>query len=102
MKVNPEDARALYMAANGLVALGDRKRGEVYVQRALKASPEDPMLLYNVGCVYSLLGRCEDALECLDRAAARGVTQKGWYENDSDLAPLRAHPRFRQLLASLP
>jgi adenylate cyclase len=60
------------------------------------------MLLYNVGCVYSLLGRCEDALECLDQAASRGVTQKGWYENDSDLVPLRDHPRFQQLLARLP
>ena len=102
LKVNPEDARALYMAANGLVALGDRTRGEAYVQRALDARPEDPMLLYNVGCVYSLLGRREDALECLDQAASRGVTQKGWYENDSDLAPLRDHPRFQQLLARLP
>jgi hypothetical protein len=60
------------------------------------------MLLYNAGCVYSLLGHREDALECLDQAAARGVTQKGWYENDSDLAPLRDRPRFQQLLARLP
>jgi TolB-like protein/Flp pilus assembly protein TadD len=102
LKVNPADARALYLAANGLVAIGDRERGEAYVQRALDALPDDPMLLYNVGCVYSLLGRFEEALECLDQAAARGVTQKGWYEKDSDLAPLRDHPRFQQLLARLP
>jgi adenylate cyclase len=102
MKVNPEDARALYMAANGLVALGDKARGQAYARRALDTRPEDPMLLYNVGCIYSMLGRCEDALECLDKAAARGLTQRGWYENDSDLAPLRDHPRFQQLLARLP
>jgi TolB-like protein/tetratricopeptide (TPR) repeat protein len=102
LKVNPQDVRALYMAANGLVALGDRERGEAYVQRALDVRPEDPMSLYNVGCVYSLLGRCEDALEHLEQAAARGVTQKGWYENDSDLTALREHPRFQQLLARLP
>lgn len=101
LKVNPENARALYMAANGLVALGDKERGEAYLHRALAARPEDPMLLYNVGCIYALLGRCEEALECLDQAAARGVTQKGWYENDSDLAPLRGHPRFQKLLAKL-
>jgi tetratricopeptide (TPR) repeat protein len=102
LKVNPEDARALYMAANGLVALGDAVRGEAYAQRALDARPEDPVLLYNVGCIYSLLGRNEDALECLHQAATNGVTQKGWYENDRDLAPLRDHPRFQQLLARLP
>jgi TolB-like protein/thioredoxin-like negative regulator of GroEL len=102
LKVNPEDARALYMAANGLVALGDAVRGEAYAQRALDARPEDPVLLYNVGCIYSLLGRNEDALECLHQAATNGLTQKGWYENDRDLAPLRDHPRFQQLLARLP
>jgi TolB-like protein/cytochrome c-type biogenesis protein CcmH/NrfG len=102
MKVNPEDARALYMTANGLVALGDTARGQVYAQRALDTRPDDPMLLYNVGCIYSMLGRCDDALECLSQAAARGLTQRGWYENDSNLAPLRTHPRFQQLLARLP
>jgi TolB-like protein/Flp pilus assembly protein TadD len=102
LKVNPTDARALYLAANGLVALGDRERGETYIQRALDARSDDPMLLYHAGRVYSLLGRCEDALERLDQAAARGVTQKGWYENDSGLAPLRGHPRFQRLLARLP
>ena len=102
LKVNPEDARALYLAANGLVAMGDRARGEAYVQRARDVRPEDPVLLYNAGCIYSLLGRFELALECLAQAAAHGVTQKGWYENDSDLTPLRADPRFQKLLASLP
>jgi tetratricopeptide (TPR) repeat protein len=102
LKVNPDDARALYMAANGLVALGEMSRGEAYAQRALDSRPEDPMLLYNVGCIYSMLGRCEDALECLGQAAARGLTQRGWYENDSNLAPLHGHPRFQQLLARLP
>lgn len=102
MKVNPEDARAIYMAANGLAALGDRERSQNYVERALVMRPGDAMLLYNAGCIYSLLGLCEDALDCLDRAVARGVTQRGWYENDSNLTPLRAHPRFQELLARLP
>jgi len=102
LKVNPGDVRALYMAANGLVALGDRVRGQEYVQRALAMRPDDPMLLYNTGCIYSLLGLYEDALRCLEGAAARGLTQRGWYENDSNLAPLRDHPRFRELLARLP
>jgi len=84
------------------VALGERERGEAYLRRALDERPEDPVLLYNAGCVYALLNQCEDALECLEQSAARGVTQKGWYQNDSDLAPLRTHPGFRRLLAKLP
>lgn len=101
LKVNSEDARALYLAANGLVALGERERGEAYLRRALDARPEDPVLLYNAGCVYALLGRGADALECLEQAAALGVTQKGWYENDSDLASVRGRTRFLRLLDRL-
>ena len=40
----------------------------------------------------------EEAIDCLERAAAGGLLQKGWYENDGDLDALRSHPRFRALL----
>ena len=33
-----------------------------------------------------------------ERAAAGGLLQKGWYENDGDLDALRGHPRFQALL----
>jgi len=102
LKVNPEDARAVYMAANGLAALGENTRAEAYAERAIAMRPDDAMLLYNAGCIYALLGQCEKALDCLDRAAERGLTQRGWYENDSNLAPLRGLPRFQRLLVSLP
>ena len=59
------------------------------------------MLLYNVGCVFCLLGLTERALDCVERAAAAGLTQKGWYEHDSNLDTLRAHRRFQALLGKL-
>lgn len=40
----------------------------------------------------------EEAIECLERAADGGLLQKGWYEHDGDLNPLRGHPRFKALL----
>jgi len=89
------------MAANGMVALGDRERGRDWAQRALAAEPDNPMLLYNVGCIYSMLGLAEDAVDCLERAVAGGLTQKGWYEHDSNLDAVRSHPRFRALLGRL-
>ena len=101
LRLNPDDARALYMAANGLVALGERRRGRQYAERALAIRPDDPMLLYNAGCIFSLLGLVEAALDCLEKAAATGLTQKGWYEHDSNLDPLRDHPRFQELLGKL-
>ena len=43
----------------------------------------------------------EEALDCLEKAVALGLTQKGWYANDSNLDSLRALPRFRALMDGL-
>jgi TolB-like protein/tetratricopeptide (TPR) repeat protein len=101
LELHPDDARALYMGANGLVALDEREAGLAWARRARSLAPEEAMLLYNLGCIYSLAGEVEEALDCLESAVRHGVTQKGWYEHDSNLDPIRRHPRFEALLAGL-
>jgi non-specific serine/threonine protein kinase len=101
LELNPDDARALYLGANGLVALGEVERGLEWAARALEMAPEEPMLLYNVGCIYSLAGKVEESIDVLERAVANGLTQKRWFEHDSNLDPLREHPRFRALMERL-
>jgi serine/threonine protein kinase/Tfp pilus assembly protein PilF len=96
--LHPDDARALYMGANGLVALGQKEKGLEWARQARRIDPDDPMLLYNLGCIHSLAGDIENAIDCLERAAAGGLLQKGWYEHDGDLDALRGHPRFKALL----
>lgn len=96
--LHPDDARALYMGAIGLIALGEKDKGRDWARRARKIDPDDPMLLYNLGCFHSLAGDAEEAVDCLERAAAGGLLQKGWYENDGDLDALRSLPRFKALL----
>jgi serine/threonine protein kinase/Flp pilus assembly protein TadD len=102
LKLHPDDIRALYMGANGMVALGERDEGLAWARRALALDPEEPMLLYNIGCIYTLAGMNDEALECLERAVRKGLTQTGWFMNDSNLNPLRDHPRFQKLLSKLP
>ncbi len=98
LKLNPDDARAVYMAANGLAALNERERAREWADRAVVMRPEDPMLLYNVGCIYSLIGLVNEALDSLERASKHGTLQRGWLEHDSNLDPLRSHPRFQRLM----
>ncbi len=90
------------MAANALVALGERERGLAWAREAIETEPDEPMLLYNVGCILALAGEVEPAVELLERSVARGLTQRGWFEHDSNLDSLRAHPRFQALLKALP
>ena len=99
LRHHPEDGRALYMAANALVCLGEVERGLLWADRALALEPDEPMLLYNVGCIYSLAGVPERALDCLEKAVAGGDAYLDWLEQDSNLDPVRDQPRFRAMLA---
>ena len=98
LKLNPDDARALYMGANGLVALGEIDRGVEWAKQALQMDPTEPMVLYNVACIQSLAGLAEDALDSLETAFKYGMSQEGWIDRDSNLDPLRSHPRFKRLI----
>jgi tetratricopeptide (TPR) repeat protein len=101
LKTHPHDVRALYLGASALVSLGEPERGLEWADRALAMEPDDSMLLYNVGCIKSLAGRVEEAIECLEKAHRAGLTQREWYANDSDLDPVRRHPRFQALMESM-
>jgi non-specific serine/threonine protein kinase len=101
LRHEPDDARAWYMGANGLVALGERERGLDWARRAMSIDPDDAMLLYNLACIYSLADDREEALACLERAYGAGLRQKEWLLHDSNLDPVRGDPRFVALMASL-
>jgi adenylate cyclase len=101
LKLNPDDARALYMGANGLVALGEKQQGLEWARQALAMDPDEPMVLYNVACIQSLAGQTEEALGSLEKAVRNGLTQKGWVVHDSNLDPLRSHPRYQDLIKLL-
>ena len=59
------------------------------------------MLLYNVACTYSLLGKPDDAISCLERAVDKGFGHKEWLDNDPDLNALRDIPRFQTLAKAM-
>ncbi len=101
LNLNESDARALYLGANGLVALGDKKKGLEWLRRALDIEPNDPVLLYNAGCVFSLLNMKTQALTSLESSVKAGLTQRNFYLNDSDLDNVRNMPRFKSLLKIL-
>jgi tetratricopeptide (TPR) repeat protein len=57
---------------------------------------------FNLACGYSKLGQIDKAFEALTSAVGEGFTDRNAYETDEDLAPLRAEPRFKELLGRLP
>ena len=101
LELNPDDARALYLGAGALVRLGDRVRGLDWTRRAYAIDSEDPGVLYNVACSYSNMGQVDDAIACLEKAVQNGFGHREWFENDSDLDPLRGDERFQALMKRL-
>ncbi len=97
LELNPDDARALLLGAVALVRLGERDRGLEWARRAVTIDPEDSGVLYNVACVYAVLGRADDAITCLEKAVQNGFGHREWLENDADLDSLRSDPRFEAL-----
>ncbi len=98
--INPNDVRALYLGSQGLFRLGDTEQAIAWMDKALELEPDQNGVLYNAGCLYSLMGEADKALAYLEKAVQAGMRQKGWFEHDTDLDNLRHHPRFKKLIAS--
>ena len=99
LEVYPGEARALYFGANAMAQLGeDEGRAMEWAERALAMDPDEPQVLYNVACVYALLGHADRAVDCLARTIVHGGWWKTWMTNDPDLSAVSDHPRFRKLL----
>jgi hypothetical protein len=46
-------------------------------------------------------GRADEALDNLERDVRAGYNHRAWMETDSDLDPIRRHPRFQALLKQI-
>ena len=95
---NPDDARQRMLYATVLAEVNRRDDAIRECSLAIESSPGDPVMLYNVVCVYSRLGELERAIETLRQAIAAGYENFPWLHNDPDLDPLRDRPDFKALV----
>jgi adenylate cyclase len=93
----PSDIRPLLLGATALIALGETKRGLEWTRRALELDSQDPNVLYNAACAFSISGELVEAITCLEKSLPFCADPK-WLDYDSYLDPLRRLPRFQELL----
>jgi len=101
LQFNPDDARALYLGGLILMSHSEVEKAISWAERAHAIDPDDPGVLYNLTCIYSLAGKVELALDCFETAIQSGFASREWIENDSDLDPIRNQPRFQKALKEL-
>jgi tetratricopeptide (TPR) repeat protein len=101
LELNPDDARACQIGAGAAANIGEGAKALDYAQRALKINPDDPLLLYNMACMYAQLGNPDESLNALEKAVDKGYGQKDWVAHDSDLDSLREMPRFKRIVEGM-
>jgi serine/threonine protein kinase/tetratricopeptide (TPR) repeat protein len=99
--LNPDDVEALVMGAGSAIRRGETEKGLSWTDRVLGLEPDDSSVLYNAACNFALAGDVARGLDTLEKSVAAGFADKEWIEQDSDLEPLRADPRFQALLETM-
>jgi adenylate cyclase len=99
LALNPNDSRGLYLGAIELQYQGVTSVSEEWARRAVQSDPLNPLLLYNIGCLYAVAGKAGLALDHLERAMELGMRNRDWLMTDPDLNSLRDDSRFKALLS---
>ena len=79
--------------------LGRVEEMEAIMTLVVERLPEHPVPSYNLACAKARLGKTEEALEWLERAVEGGVGNASQIAEDPDLASLKGHPRFAELMS---
>ena len=101
LDLNPDDARAFNLGATTLMKLGNTPRALEFAAMSLSIEPDDPLILYNVACMYALMDKREDALGHLERAVRNGFGHKESMANDPDLDSIRRTPWFHAIAQAM-
>jgi tetratricopeptide (TPR) repeat protein len=91
----------MYLGAGALVSIGELEKARAWAERALDTDRNEPAVLYNVACVYSMMDDVERGIELLTEAIDNGFGYRAWLENDNQLEALRGDDRFQALLNRL-
>ncbi|MCB9747200.1 MAG: hypothetical protein H6755_02205 [Candidatus Omnitrophica bacterium] len=97
----PDFFEALCALGDLYTKKGHYQKGLQIDKRLVRIRPNDPVVLYNLACSYSLLNDVDQAFDNLQRAITLGYDDLYHLEHDDDLNNLRKNDKFRQYLDGL-
>ena len=101
LKRSPNFVQAMIGLGELYTKKGDFEKGLQVDQKLAHLRPEDPYVLYNLACSFSLLDRIDESFKAIKAAVDNGYDDLDHLMKDRDLAALRADKRFKEFLASL-
>jgi hypothetical protein len=98
---DPSDGASWYELGSAALQANDAKTAVNAFEHsnALKVRPA--FSTYNLACAFARLGESEKALDALDALAKTGAPFASLVEGDTDLAPLRQQPRYKQIVQKM-
>ncbi len=99
---DPDNGSAMSFGVGALAALGEPERAREWMERATLLDPDNFNMRYNFACMLvdemrdfeAALDLLEPGFESIRSEALR------WAKADPDLDGIRAHPRFRAMVAA--
>lgn len=101
LQKKPDFVQALIALGNLYTKKGLYAQGLEIDKKLAALKPEDPIILYNLACSYSLLKDTDSALKTIKRAVTYGYDNLDHLEQDNDLSNLRNDDRFKKYLARI-
>ena len=96
----PDNGSALGAGVLALSVLGEVERAKEWAERALLLDPDNLHMQYDLVCTYVEWREFDTALDLLERMLEKlPVEFVNWVKVDSDIDPVRDHPRFKAILA---
>jgi adenylate cyclase len=99
---DPNNGSAMSFAIGALAGLGRVDRAKELIKRAVLLDPDNINMRYNLACMT--LAELHDPDACLDmldpllKIVSRSLLN--WTKSDTDLDPIRDHPRFLAMMAA--
>jgi serine/threonine protein kinase/Flp pilus assembly protein TadD len=97
----PDDSRAIYLGADVLIRMGENQKAMQWVKRLAATERDEPAILYGIACLYSLIGKADEAIYYLTKSVEFGFAHRQYLEKDSDFDPIREHPGYKALIKDL-
>ena len=101
LKEKGDFLQALTALAELYTRRGLYEKGLEVDKRLMHLQPEDPYVLYNLACSYSLLNQIDKARPIIKLAILSGYDDWAFLEQDQDLANLRQDDDFKQYFAKM-
>ena len=101
IKKKPDFFAALSALGDLYTKKGEYEKGLELDLRLTQLRPEDPIVLYNLACSYSLINDTNLALRTIKKAINRGYDDFDFIQQDKDLHNLHQDSRFKRYFARI-